>query len=78
MNLKKSLLKGLYEYGFDKPSAVQQRAIFPIMKGRDIIVQSHAGTVKTYIFAVDELQCLDLSLKETQLLILSPTIEIVE
>ena len=29
---------GIYAYGFNKPSAVQQRAILPIMKGRDVIV----------------------------------------
>ena len=78
MNLKESLLKGLYAYGFDKPSAVQQRAIVPIMKGRDVIVQAQAGTGKTCVFAVGALQCLDLSLKEPQVLILSPTRELAE
>ena len=78
MNLKESLLKGLYAYGFDKPSAVQQRAIVPIMQGRDVIVQSQAGTGKTCVFAVSALQCVDLSLKEPQVLILSPTRELAE
>ena len=78
MNLKESLLKGLYAYGFDKPSAVQQRAIVPIMKGRDVIVQSQAGTGKTCVFAVSALQCIDLSIKEPQVLILSPTRELAE
>lgn len=40
MNLKEELLRGIYAYGFDRPSAVQQRAIIPITKGRDVIVQS--------------------------------------
>jgi ATP-dependent RNA helicase len=78
MNLKESILKGLIAYGFDKPSAVQQRAIVPIMKGRDVIVQAQAGTGKTCVFAVGALQCLDLSLKEPQVLILSPTRELAE
>ena len=56
MNLKESILKGLIAYGFDKPSAVQQRAIVPIMKGRDVIVQAQAGTGKTCVFAVGALQ----------------------
>lgn len=30
--------------GFERPSAVQQRAILPILKGRDVIVQSQSGT----------------------------------
>jgi len=38
MNLKEELLKGIYAYGFDRPSAVQQKAILPILKGRDVIV----------------------------------------
>ena len=41
---------GIYAYGFNKPSAVQQRAILPIMKGRDVIVQSQSGTGKTCVF----------------------------
>jgi len=45
MNLKKDLLKGIYAYGFEKPSAIQQRAIRPIVRGRDVIAQSQAGTV---------------------------------
>uniref|UniRef100_A0A8C9PVF1 RNA helicase n=2 Tax=Spermophilus dauricus TaxID=99837 RepID=A0A8C9PVF1_SPEDA len=33
MNLKESLLWGIYAYGFEKPSAIQQRAIIPYPKG---------------------------------------------
>jgi len=40
MGLKEELIRGIFGYGFFKPSAVQQRAIKPISKGRDIIVQS--------------------------------------
>lgn len=29
MNLKEKLLRGIYSYGFEKPSAIQQRAIVP-------------------------------------------------
>lgn len=37
MNLKESLLRGIYAYGFEKPSAIQQRAIIPCIKGRGAI-----------------------------------------
>ena len=37
--------------GFDKPSAVQQRAIMPIISARDVIVQSQSGTGKRQYFA---------------------------
>ncbi len=40
LGIRDELLRGIYAYGFNKPSAVQQRAILPIMKGRDVIVQS--------------------------------------
>ena len=33
MNLKEELLRGIYGYGFEKPSAIQQRAIIPCVKG---------------------------------------------
>lgn len=40
MQLKPDLLRGIYAYGFEKPSAIQQRAIKPILQGRDVIAQS--------------------------------------
>ena len=33
MELKEELLRGIYAYGFEKPSAIQQRAIIPCIKG---------------------------------------------
>jgi superfamily II DNA/RNA helicase len=33
MNLKPELLRGIYNYGFERPSAIQQRAIIPILQG---------------------------------------------
>jgi hypothetical protein len=34
MNLREELLRGIYGYGFEKPSAIQQRAIAPCIKVR--------------------------------------------
>uniref|UniRef100_A0A4W4DUD1 RNA helicase n=1 Tax=Electrophorus electricus TaxID=8005 RepID=A0A4W4DUD1_ELEEL len=39
MGLREDLLRGIYAYGFEKPSAIQQRAIKQIIKGRDVIVR---------------------------------------
>ena len=61
--------------GFEKPSAIQQRAILPIVKGRDVIAQSQSGTGKTGVFCIGVLQSIDPTLMETQALILSPTRE---
>eukprot|EP00479_Gromia_sphaerica_P000975 TRINITY_DN11131_c0_g1_i1.p1 TRINITY_DN11131_c0_g1~~TRINITY_DN11131_c0_g1_i1.p1 ORF type:complete len:188 (+),score=44.16 TRINITY_DN11131_c0_g1_i1:228-791(+) len=78
MNLKKSLLRGIYHYGFDKPSAIQQRAIVPIIEGRDVIAQSQSGTGKTTIFCVAILQMIDTKSRNIQALVLSPTRELAE
>ena len=45
MDLKEPLLRGIYAYGFEKPSAIQQRAITPALRGLDIIAQAQSGTV---------------------------------
>lgn len=62
--------------GFEKPSAIQQRAIKPVMKGRDVIAQAQSGTGKTATFSISILQTLDTQLRETQVLVLSPTREL--
>eukprot|EP00826_Nyctotherus_ovalis_P063681 TRINITY_DN933_c0_g1_i11.p1 TRINITY_DN933_c0_g1~~TRINITY_DN933_c0_g1_i11.p1 ORF type:complete len:403 (-),score=141.70 TRINITY_DN933_c0_g1_i11:53-1261(-) len=78
LGLRGELLKGIYAYGFNKPSAVQQRAILPILQGRDVVVQSQSGTGKTCVFCVGSLQSINLGLREPQVLILSPTRELAE
>jgi len=76
MGLKEDLLRGLYTYGFEKPSAIQQRAILPILKGRDVIAQAQSGTGKTSLIALTLCQLVDVSMNEVQALILSPTREL--
>jgi translation initiation factor 4A len=76
MNLKDDLLRGIYAYGFEKPSAIQQRAILPILKGNDTIAQAQSGTGKTATFSVSVLQRIDLNENKTQALILAPTREL--
>jgi len=76
MELKPELLRGIYAYGFERPSAIQQRAIVPVLKGRDVIAQAQSGTGKTATFVVSILQKLSPSITGTQALILSPTREL--
>jgi len=78
MNLKEELLRGIYAYGFEKPSAIQQRAIVPCIKGMDVIAQAQSGTGKTATFSIAVLEKIDTSLKETQALILAPTRELAQ
>lgn len=65
-----------FPLGFEKPSAIQQRAIIPIVKGRDVIAQAQSGTGKTATFAIAVLQALDTQTRDTQVLTLSPTREL--
>jgi len=76
MGLNKDLIRGIFSYGFEKPSAIQQRAIKQIMKGNDLIAQSQSGTGKTATFSIGVLQSLDTQTRETQALVLSPTREL--
>ena len=78
LGLKEELLRGIYAYGFEKPSAVQARSIVPLVSGRDLIVQSQSGTGKTAVFSIGVLQVLDVSSNATQALVLSPTRELAE
>lgn len=78
MGLKEQLLRGIYGYGFENPSAIQQRAIVPIATERDVIAQAQSGTGKTATFAIGILQKIDPSVKGCQALILAPTRELAQ
>lgn len=79
MRLRQELLRGIYGYGFEKPSAIQQRAIVPMFStGRDIIAQAQSGTGKTATFTIGGLQQIDTDSADTQVLILAPTRELAQ
>ena len=64
--------------GYEKPSAIQQRAILPILKGRDVIAQAQSGTGKTATFSIGILQRIDPNIRDTQALVLAPTRELAQ
>ncbi|VVC45854.1 RNA helicase, DEAD-box type, Q motif,Helicase, C-terminal,ATP-dependent RNA helicase DEAD-box, conserved [Cinara cedri] len=76
MHLREDLIRGIYSYGFERPSAIQQRAIKPMVNGRDVIAQAQSGTGKTATFSIAMLQSIDQQLRDTQVLCLSPTREL--
>merc|ERR1719253_758753 len=78
MELKNDLLRGIYAYGFEKPSAIQQRGIMPILKHHDTIAQAQSGTGKTATFSISVLQMVEKKMKRTQALILAPTRELAQ
>jgi translation initiation factor 4A len=80
--MHRDVLRGIYAYGFEKPSPIQRKGIIPMLtpgKGgrrRDIIAQAQSGTGKTGCFAVGTLNIVDPTKKYTQALILAPTHEL--
>jgi translation initiation factor 4A len=76
MNLNMSLLRGVYGYGFNNPSPIQQKAIVPLTEGRDIIAQAQSGTGKTGAFSLGLLNSIDISSLVCQGLIIAPTREL--
>jgi len=78
MKLKDELLRGIYAYGFEKPSHIQQRGIIPVTSGRDTIAQAQSGTGKTATFSIATLQAVDERNRDCQALILAPTRELAQ
>jgi superfamily II DNA/RNA helicase len=76
-NVSSDLLRGIYAYGFEKPSPIQTRAIPVILEGKDVIAQAQSGTGKTGAFAVAALEiALKYKQKKLTALVLSPTREL--
>lgn len=80
MNLHENILRGIYSYGFENPSVIQQRAIVPITKGHDVIAQAQSGTGKTGTFVIGISQRVysecDTNDKYPLVIILTPTREL--
>jgi translation initiation factor 4A len=70
LDLNPNLLRGIYAYGFEKPSPIQSKAIKPILDGHDLIAQAQSGTGKTGTFSVAALAKVDVSDNSNQILII--------
>jgi translation initiation factor 4A len=78
MGVSENLLRGIYAYGFEKPSAIQSVAIRPLVAGRDVLGQAQSGTGKTGTFGIGLLSRIDTSLKAVQAIVLAHTHELSE
>jgi translation initiation factor 4A len=76
LDIDPNILRGIYAYGFEKPSPIQQRAIKPVIMGKDVLAQAQSGTGKTATFTIGALSKVDLGNNNTQVLIMSPTREL--
>ena len=72
MDLRVDLLRGIYAYGFERPSRFQQRAVVPLIRGRHVIAQNTLNCDDSAL-CIACIQRVDLSIAECQVLILQPT-----
>lgn len=74
--LDPDLLRGIYGYGFEDPSPIQQKSILSIIQERDVIAQAQSGSGKTGAFTIGALNRIDAALKKPQVIIMAPTREL--
>jgi len=74
--LKRELLMGIYEKGFERPSPIQEEAIPIALAGKDILARAKNGTGKTASFLIPVLERVDPEQRCIQALVLVPTREL--
>ena len=80
LGLSEPLLKAISKKGYTTPSPIQEKAIPPVMEGRDVLASAQTGTGKTAGFTLPLLHYLSENPKEKfrpiRALILTPTREL--
>ncbi|XP_039818688.1 DEAD-box ATP-dependent RNA helicase 8-like [Panicum virgatum] len=74
--LKRELLMGIYEKGFERPSPIQEECIPIALTGSDILARAKNGTGKTAAFCIPALEKIDQDKNAIQVVILVPTREL--
>ncbi|KAK9473180.1 ATP-dependent RNA helicase dhh1 [Dipodascopsis tothii] len=74
--LKRELLMGIFEAGFEKPSPIQEESIPIALTGRDILARAKNGTGKTAAFIIPALEKVNTKNPKIQALMLVPTREL--
>ncbi len=78
MGLSEELLRGIYSYGFERPSDIQSMAIVPMRERRDVLAQAQSGTGKTGTFLIGGLCAVDPKLNEVQMVVMCPVRELAD
>jgi len=76
LGLSEELLKAIHKLGFEQAAPIQAEAIPPLLAGKDVVGQSQTGSGKTAAFAAPAIEKVDVSRRDTQILILCPTREL--
>jgi len=74
--LKRELLMGIFEKGWEKPSPIQEASIPIAQSGRDILARAKNGTGKTGAYTIPILDSIDTSKDFIQGMIVVPTREL--
>lgn len=77
LNLKNDLINGLKKQDIASPTEVQYLSINKILENKDLLVKSQTGSGKTLAYLLPMFEKIDTTKKETQVLILAPTHELV-
>eukprot|EP00124_Ichthyophonus_hoferi_P005783 Ihof_evm1s953 gene=Ihof_evmTU1s953 len=74
--LRRELLMGLFEKGYEKPSPIQEESIPIALAGRDILARAKNGTGKTAAYLIPILEKADPTISHIQAVVLVPTREL--
>ncbi|KAG5459976.1 MAG: ATP-dependent RNA helicase DHH1 [Olpidium bornovanus] len=74
--VKRQLLMGIFEAGFERPSPIQEEAIPIALSGRDILARAKNGTGKTAAFVIPVLEKVNPKKDKIQAMLLVPTREL--
>ncbi|NMM41216.1 DEAD/DEAH box helicase [Pseudoalteromonas arctica] len=76
LNLSPAILKAVEELGYKTPSEIQAQCIPLLLERKDVLGLAQTGTGKTAAFALPLLNNIDPSVKQPQILVLTPTREL--
>ena len=77
LGIDDKILRGVFSYGYEKPSNIQHESIPLINTGKDLIAQAQSGTGKTGSFCIGVLNNIDINNDSVQSIIMCPTHELV-
>lgn len=78
LEIDEALLRGIYSMGFEYPSAIQRKAIVPMLGTNDLIAQAQSGTGKTATFLISAINKIDLAIDKPQIIVVCPNRELAQ